>query len=155
MCDISHLHVFGCLCYSSTILAHRKKLDNRVVPGFFLGFKPNTKGFLFLNLKNHKIDLSRNVVFHENCFPYHSKHVQNNDSKSLSFPIPNHYAQTYDDLDMQSENNVHDVLVDNTVETNVEVEQSENITVSPNQLAAEEDQPIYKTLRYPISVLMR
>jgi len=63
LCDISFLRVFGCLCYSSTILAHRRKLDNRVVPIVFLGFKPNTKSFLFLNLKNHKIDLSRNIIF--------------------------------------------------------------------------------------------
>jgi len=53
LCDISSLRVFGCLCYSSTILAHRRKLDNRAVPGVFLGFKPNTKGFF----------LSRNVIF--------------------------------------------------------------------------------------------
>jgi len=45
-------------------------------------------------------------------------------------PIVSLYAQTYDDLNMQSENNVHDVLLDNTVETNVEIEQSENVTAS-------------------------
>ena len=48
-------------------------------------------------------------------------------------PIPDHYAHTYDDLDMQSENNVHDVLLDNTFETNVEIEQSDNVTVSPRR----------------------
>jgi len=63
LCNISDLRIFGCLCYSSTLVAHRKKLDNRSVPGVFLGFKPHTKGFIFLNLKSHKIEISRNVIF--------------------------------------------------------------------------------------------
>jgi len=64
---------------------------------------------LFLNLKNHKIDLSRNVIFYENSFPYHSNHIQNNDSNSLSLPIPQHYVQTHDDIHVQTEN-----VIDNT-----------------------------------------
>jgi len=125
-CDISHLRVFGCLCYSSTILADRKNLDSCVVPRVFLGFKPNTKGFLFLNLKNHKIDLSRNVVFHEICFPYHSKCIQNNDSTSLSLPTTHNYSHTYDDFNVQYENNVYD----NDIEINTDIEQRENVTAS-------------------------
>jgi len=120
-----------------------KKLDNRVVPGVFLGFKPNTKGFLFLNLKKHKIDLSINFIFHENCFLITPSMYKNNDSNSLSLPIPGHYAQTYDDLDMQSGNNVHDVLLDNTIETNVEIEQSENVTASPRRSTRNKRMPAY------------
>ena len=44
---------------------------------------------------------------------------------------------------MQSENNVHDVLLDNTVETNVEVEQSENVTVSPRRSTRSRKRPTY------------
>ena len=60
--DLSILRVFGCLCYPSTITSHRKKLDERSVSGIFLGFQPNTKGYIFLNLKNHKIEVSRHTV---------------------------------------------------------------------------------------------
>ena len=134
LCDISSICVFGCLCYSSTILAHRKKLDNRAVPGVFLGFKSNTKGFLFLNLNNHKIDVLRNVIFYENSFPYHSKLIQSKDSNRFSLPIPQNYGQTHDDFYMHTEN-IDDTNnpSDNTLEIDTNVEQSETITVSPRR----------------------
>ena len=69
-CDISFFKVFGCLCYASTITTHRKNLDDRSVRGVFLGFPHNTKGYIFLSLKYHSIEISRHVIFHENCFPY-------------------------------------------------------------------------------------
>ena len=50
--DIESLRVFECLCFSSTVVVNRKKLDPRAVTSVFLGFKPNTKLFIiFLILK--------------------------------------------------------------------------------------------------------
>jgi len=69
-CDLSHVRVFGCLCYNSTLTANRHKLDPRVDIGVFLGFKINTKGYVVYNLKTHDIIVSRNVAFYENVFPY-------------------------------------------------------------------------------------
>jgi len=62
--DISVLRVFGCLCYSNTLNANKKKLDSRATTGVFLGFQSTTKRYLYPNLKNHKIDISRHIFFH-------------------------------------------------------------------------------------------
>ena len=67
--DIESLRVFGCLCFSSTLAANRKKLDPRTATFVFLGFKPNTKGFIMFALKTKAISVSRNVIFYEDCFP--------------------------------------------------------------------------------------
>jgi len=94
--DISSLHVFGCLCYSSTITSHRKKLDDRVVSAIFLGFQPHIKGYLFLNLKNHKIEISSHTIFYENYFPYKMKDDDNVSPNNLSLPVPQSYNSTND-----------------------------------------------------------
>ena len=68
--DINLLRVFGCLCYISTITAHRTKLASRAHPYVFLGFKNHTKGYLVFNLHSRELTVSRNVVFYEDQFPY-------------------------------------------------------------------------------------
>jgi len=86
--DISLLRIFGCLCYSNTIKSNRKKLDDRSVSGIFLGFQPHTKGNILLNLRNHRIEISRHTVFYENLFPYKMKDDNNKSPNNLSLPIP-------------------------------------------------------------------
>ena len=68
--DITLLRVFGCLCFTSTIIANKKKLNPRAATSVFLGFKPNTKGYVTLNLKTRAISVSRNVIFYEDYFPF-------------------------------------------------------------------------------------
>ncbi|WVY98655.1 hypothetical protein V8G54_030806 [Vigna mungo] len=125
--DISVLHVFGCLCYVSTLAANRKKLDARVVPGVFLGFKQHTKGYQFLNLQSHKIDISCNVLFHEDCFPYTSSHNNIHDSYSLSLPIPHNYHHDYDNVNFPNNRILvptpNDPVI-TTNEDNVELQQT-------------------------------
>jgi len=94
--NISLLRIFSYLCYSSTITSHINKLDDRSVSGIFLGFQPHTKGNLFLNLRNHRIEISRHTVFYENLFPYKMKDDNNKSPNNLSLPITQSYNSNYD-----------------------------------------------------------
>ncbi|KAL4323650.1 hypothetical protein GQ457_11G006340 [Hibiscus cannabinus] len=72
MPSYSHLKVFGCLCFVSTLKASRDKFTERALAGVFIGYAPGTKGYKVYILQTHTIVVSRNVIFHEGDFPFHS-----------------------------------------------------------------------------------
>ena len=64
--DISHLKVFGCVCYARTNTVGRKKLDDRSKILVHLGTEPGSKAYRLLDTVKKKIIVSRDVFFVEN-----------------------------------------------------------------------------------------
>lgn len=64
--------MFGCLCYESTISIHRDKFQPRAQPCVLPSYPLATKGYKLLNLVSKQVFLSRDVVFYEHIFPFHS-----------------------------------------------------------------------------------
>ncbi|XP_019260646.1 PREDICTED: uncharacterized protein LOC109238613 [Nicotiana attenuata] len=66
----SHLRSFGCLCYPTLPKIHRDKFEPRTTPHIFVGYPFGTKGYKVLSLATRRIHISRDVIFHENVFPF-------------------------------------------------------------------------------------
>ena len=93
--DFSNLKVFGCLTYASFATTRRTKLDSRSLKCVFLGYKSGTKGYVLYDLHSKSIFVTRNVILHENIFPY-----------SFSLPFDN-YTASFDDSH-SCDNNMYD-----------------------------------------------
>lgn len=68
--------MFGCLCYA-TALGYKHIFDPRAMPCVFMGYTFAQKGYKIYNLESKTFIVSRDVVFHENIFPF-----------KISFSIP-------------------------------------------------------------------
>lgn len=61
---LSHVRVFGCLCYAIC----PQVLDNFLIPDVFLGYSSTQKGYLLYTLHSKTLIVNMNVVFQENNF---------------------------------------------------------------------------------------
>ena len=67
--NVTHLRVFGSLCYSHIPKDERKKLDSKAQEAIFLGYGLETKGYRLYNPITQKVYFSRDVIFDEMNFP--------------------------------------------------------------------------------------
>ena len=72
---LTHLRVFGCLCYAHNQNHRGDKFDSRSVQGVFIGYPTGKKGWRVLNPDTGKIFVSRDVVFCETEFPYANRSI--------------------------------------------------------------------------------
>lgn len=63
--NVSHIKVFGCVCYARTEAPGRRKLDDRSRKLVHLGTEPGSKAYRLLDPSTKKIRVSRDVHFTE------------------------------------------------------------------------------------------
>ncbi|XP_075102906.1 uncharacterized protein LOC107764446 [Nicotiana tabacum] len=85
----SHIRTLGCLCYATKPDFH-DKFTPKSVPGVFMGYATTQKGYRIYDIEANKFIVSRDVVFHENLYPFkhpRSKFLATYDPSSTSSPF--------------------------------------------------------------------
>lgn len=65
-----NLKVFGSFCYASNNQPPKDKFDVRAFKCIFLGYNSGQKAYKVYDIQNHRMFMSRDVVFHKTIFPY-------------------------------------------------------------------------------------
>ena len=68
--DNSFLKAYGSLCFVSTKQG-RKKFQARANPCIFVGYPFAKKAYKVHNLQTKTFHVFKDIIFHENIFPYH------------------------------------------------------------------------------------
>ncbi|KAM2954379.1 hypothetical protein FF1_032665 [Malus domestica] len=85
--DLTHLKVFGCVCFVHIQTLNRDKLDARATKCVFMGYSTTQKGYKCFNPVTKKCTVSRDVKFKED-YPYFTS--QGEDLVDM-FPLPQNF----------------------------------------------------------------
>jgi len=86
--DYHYLKVFGCTCFPNLRPYNSHKFSLRSKPCVFLGYSSHHKGYKCFHSEMDRIFISRDVIFHEEVFPFSHK----NSSSESSPPNPPSYS---------------------------------------------------------------
>ncbi|KAK2412680.1 putative mitochondrial protein [Trifolium repens] len=104
--DYTQLKTFGCLCFPHLRPYNKHKLQFRFSPCVYLGVSPQHKGHKCLDATG-RIYISKDVVFHESQFPYHSMFNSSPISPpSVSYPTNVIFSSLDDDSSSSSPNTI-------------------------------------------------
>ena len=97
-----HLRVFGCLCYAHASQRRKDKFGERSKRCIFVGYPHGKKGWKVYDIESGEIFVSRDVIFHEDVYPFATNGTANIDSERVGheygLPDPSLWAaQTNDD----------------------------------------------------------
>lgn len=90
--DLTHLRVIGCLAYAYNNTTD--KFQPKAIPTVFIGYPQNQKGYLLYDTSTHKVLTSRNVLFHEHSFPFHT-HPSTVQTHSLPHSTYTHFEPPF------------------------------------------------------------
>ena len=87
--DYSILRVFGCQAWAMT--DETKKLGARAEECVFLGYPEGIKGYRLWSLKDKRVIVTRDVIFHEDAFPFKNQNCA--DPSTASFAYCLHFGE--------------------------------------------------------------
>lgn len=139
--NVGHLKVFGCVCFTRTETAGRRKLDDRSRVLVHLGTEPGSKAYQLLDPVSRKVVISRDVHFdEERRWNWNTKETQGGNIFEIALkPLKEISDQSASDDEIGETENIDEGEVD-VEDDNEEEEQS---TAQPRRSSRASTKPSY------------